>query len=282
MLPQLSRRTAHRLCTDPPALFVLQIVVDSLWFMDILITFRTAYYDKATLVSSPGTVARRYLTSWFLLDMIATFPVYAFSEQEAATKLSRVVRLPRLFKVVRILRLVRVLRLQRFSAYVHHIEAIFSSNVALLRLVKFACVTIIMQHWISCGWFLMADLGAFAPETWVFRYVQCQPAHSSRCGRCPSVDRAPRAEVTLPLGPGGSAALSPNGPAPASEAAMQRCWTCSDAPPSSEASLQLSAPQWPSMTPLRCTSTGSTLPLARSLLWALAVRDGCLPLALLR
>lgn len=165
------RRPAHCLRADPPPLVVLQVVADSLWLVDILLTFRTAFYDKARLVASPREVARRYLTSWFLVDVIATFPIYAFSPEDAATKLSRVARLPRLFKVVRMLRLIRVLRLRRLGSYTRNLEMLFSTNVAFLRLVKFGCITLIMQHWISCGWFVMADLGGFAPETWVFRCV---------------------------------------------------------------------------------------------------------------
>ena len=43
--------------------------------MDIALNFRTGYHDRAKiLVLEPRAVVRRYLSTWFLLDLVSTLP----------------------------------------------------------------------------------------------------------------------------------------------------------------------------------------------------------------
>ena len=55
---------------------VVDFVIDIFFIMDILLNFRTAYVDSVTglLVTRADQIAIAYIRSWFLLDVIASFP----------------------------------------------------------------------------------------------------------------------------------------------------------------------------------------------------------------
>ena len=52
------------------------VLVDVLFMVDIALNFRTGYHDRAKiLVLEPRAVVRRYLSTWFPLDLVSSFPV---------------------------------------------------------------------------------------------------------------------------------------------------------------------------------------------------------------
>jgi len=58
------------------ALATADNVVNGFFAIDILLTFFVAYLDRATylLIDNPEQIAWRYITSWFILDVISTIP----------------------------------------------------------------------------------------------------------------------------------------------------------------------------------------------------------------
>lgn len=51
-------------------------IVDGFFAVDIVLTFFVAYLDRTTylLVDEPKLIAKRYLTSWFVFDLVSTIP----------------------------------------------------------------------------------------------------------------------------------------------------------------------------------------------------------------
>ena len=105
--------------------FALDIVVDSLFLLDIILTFFTMYekpdgkYELKRL-----QIAKNYLRGYFLLDFVTTFP-YQLLEKAIAVeasgsgtdnlKMLRIMRIQRLYKLFRIFRLLKLFRLIRLS-----------------------------------------------------------------------------------------------------------------------------------------------------------------------
>lgn len=58
------------------ALAIVDNIVNTLFLVDIIITFFVAYIDKSSclLVDVPSKIATRYLSSWFILDMVSVIP----------------------------------------------------------------------------------------------------------------------------------------------------------------------------------------------------------------
>lgn len=54
---------------------IVDKLVDVMFFMDIIINFRTTYVNKNDeVVSQPKKIAFHYLKSWFIIDLIAAIP----------------------------------------------------------------------------------------------------------------------------------------------------------------------------------------------------------------
>lgn len=58
------------------ALAITDNIVNGFFFIDIILTFFVAYLDKATylLIDNRRQIARKYVFSWFVLDVVSTIP----------------------------------------------------------------------------------------------------------------------------------------------------------------------------------------------------------------
>lgn len=56
----------------------------------------------------------KYLSSWFVPDLIAVIPFDAFIEQSSVNKLARVSRIGKVYKLVRVAKLSKFVRFLRF------------------------------------------------------------------------------------------------------------------------------------------------------------------------
>lgn len=58
---------------------VMDIYISCVFFLEIIATFNKSFYDvNSRLVTDRKVIAREYLTSWFILDVIALFPLTYF------------------------------------------------------------------------------------------------------------------------------------------------------------------------------------------------------------
>lgn len=56
--------------------YVLEMIIDGFFLVDILLNFRTAYFDdERKLIYEPRALFWRYAKGWFLLDLISTVPI---------------------------------------------------------------------------------------------------------------------------------------------------------------------------------------------------------------
>ncbi|KAJ3319969.1 hypothetical protein HDV06_005787 [Boothiomyces sp. JEL0866] len=100
-------------------LFLLNRFVDVIFFLDIFVQLRTPFRDIRTgkLVLDSYIIATRYLSSWFVLDLVSVLPFeymdYIFGIQAtnlSTLKILRFVRLARLLKLLRVFRASRKLK----------------------------------------------------------------------------------------------------------------------------------------------------------------------------
>ncbi|KAM4882483.1 voltage-gated inwardly rectifying potassium channel KCNH3 isoform 5-T5 [Thomomys bottae] len=109
---------------------------------DIVLNFRTTFVSKSgQVIFAPKSICLHYVTTWFLLDVIAALPfdlLHAFKVN--------VYFGAHLLKTVRLLRLLRLLpRLDRYSQY--------SAVVLTLLMAVFA----LLAHWVACVWFYIGQ-----------------------------------------------------------------------------------------------------------------------------
>ena len=101
------------------AWFVVNTVVDCLFFLDIIFIFNEAYIDEDfQLVDQRKEIAAHYLKGWFALDSIAIIPFDIIMMGAGgdggggnnAKGMVRLARVGRMYKLVKLTRLLRVLK----------------------------------------------------------------------------------------------------------------------------------------------------------------------------
>ncbi|KAL1524301.1 hypothetical protein AB1Y20_019204 [Prymnesium parvum] len=108
-------------------------VVDSFFLIDMLLNFRTSYYEGEELVTDGWKVMKTYAEHWFLIDFIATFPWQILG--------------------LRVMKLCKVLRLTRLAKG----GSLRAANSA--RILRLAGGWMLVTHWTACTWFAIGTFG---------------------------------------------------------------------------------------------------------------------------
>lgn len=68
--------------TDSQVMVVFEYIVDIIFSLDILVNFLSATENTSdnTIIYKHKEIAKNYIQSWFVLDLIACFPFQLFSE----------------------------------------------------------------------------------------------------------------------------------------------------------------------------------------------------------
>lgn len=122
-----------------PTLLVVVWVINVIFFLDLMMQFATAYHEDQPnhrYVKEFRKIAYRYITTWFIVDLVSTLP-YQLAPGYEWTPL---------------LRLLRLLRLHRAPSIVRQHHHNIGISFALLSLAKFLVVLFFTCHWIACMW----------------------------------------------------------------------------------------------------------------------------------
>lgn len=131
--------------------------VDCFFGLDIILNFFTGYQQSAStggaVIMTPTKIAKNYVSSWFFVDFVSTFPFdLVFSQVYAqATNLIKLLKLSRLLRLLRIFRMVRIINRLEFALLI---------RAAAGTLGKYMMVVIIFSHWFACLFFMVGP-GAF-------------------------------------------------------------------------------------------------------------------------
>ena len=117
--------------------------IDFLFISDIVLNFRTAYYnDDFEMILDKKLIRERYLKSWFPLDLFASFPFeiimqIAGADSGGSASALGVLKLPRLARLSRILKKLDKLKGANYVRVVHTLTSF-----------------LLLAHWIACIWYL--------------------------------------------------------------------------------------------------------------------------------
>ena len=122
--------------TNPTLIF--NWITTALFLIDIVLNFCAPYHLPANrggrLVRSHRLIAKRYLKSWLLFDLLAALPLGELNE---------------LLSALRLLRLARIFRLSRALKRLEFKVALSSSNKTG---VFYVIVVLLTLHWLACLW----------------------------------------------------------------------------------------------------------------------------------
>eukprot|EP00240_Pyramimonas_obovata_P003281 CAMPEP_0118929934 /NCGR_PEP_ID=MMETSP1169-20130426/6789_1 /TAXON_ID=36882 /ORGANISM="Pyramimonas obovata, Strain CCMP722" /LENGTH=685 /DNA_ID=CAMNT_0006872211 /DNA_START=148 /DNA_END=2201 /DNA_ORIENTATION=+ len=142
------------------------VAVDLYFFVDIILNFFSGIkvYEAFTIryIEDLPSIARRYICTWFLLDLLAAVPVdYVLKAQDgtlgcslnwngcntpAQTRGSAL----KLLKALRMFRLLKLIKLARFVKLVQHYEQELRCWGTFTTLAKICLSIFMLSHWCAC------------------------------------------------------------------------------------------------------------------------------------
>ncbi|KAF0718990.1 Aste57867_1353 [Aphanomyces stellatus] len=168
-------------------------LIDICFALDILRNFLVGYHDdRDELVVNHKEIAKKYLTTWFLLDFISTFPVETISSyvDPQASKTNSYASI-QLFRILRVARIVKLARLAKLKIFFAKAEETFGLNSGMMRLLRLTLLVLFISHLIACFFHLLGqpndppsrDPTINPPITWL-----CPPRNPGRCIRSETDD----------------------------------------------------------------------------------------------
>ena len=143
--------------------YTIGMIIDIFFLVDVAINFNLSFTDEFTkeTVEDRRVIVRRYLSSWFLVDLMSSIPVGDGSggKHEALS----------LIKTLRILKLMRVARVFRRNDIALTLG--FDLNPAIIRLSGLLVLFFTSTHVIGCAYWFVAKATAGENEwgagTWL-------------------------------------------------------------------------------------------------------------------
>ena len=157
--------------TPPPpctidSLFLINRSMDVIFYIDMIVTFRLAYFDgrSGRWVREGRAIAKRYVKGFFIIDLISVIPLWplAFSKcrdtlgnsglsnealgSSGTSSATRSVRLLRLLRLTRLVKASRVL----LGLLEDLMTTRFEATYANLKLMKLALALCFFSHWQAC------------------------------------------------------------------------------------------------------------------------------------
>jgi hypothetical protein len=137
---------------------MVSTIVDSLFLIDILLIFNTAYYDEDfRIIEDRKAIASNYMQSWFLIDILAIIPFDVIIGGSGINGVVRIARIGRLYKLIKLTRLLRILKIvKERSKLLKYFKELMKVGVGFERLFFFVLMFLILCHIVSCLWVLVA------------------------------------------------------------------------------------------------------------------------------
>jgi hyperpolarization activated cyclic nucleotide-gated potassium channel 2 len=163
----------------------LNLLVDILFMMDVGKNFFTGYVDEnESIVMSHKLVVINYLTGYFLIDFLSSFPLdplldamasdseqtttsSSASEVTRATKTLKMLKLLRMAKLFRLMRLSRVFRYFKMGLMYMEEKLHVRVSDGFTKLIKLMTGVLLVCHWIGSFNFMIARLADFPEDSWV-------------------------------------------------------------------------------------------------------------------
>jgi hypothetical protein len=144
-------------------MFFLNRFIDICFFLDMCKNFVTAYFDSEEQywVGDTRRIAKRYLKSWFTVDLVSILPFDSVGMALQSTEMQeaqgiRLVRVLRLLKLMRLLRSLRILSRWQDQLGLTYVFRTF---------FKFVVLLLTMTHWMACMMRLIPDLFEYTDST---------------------------------------------------------------------------------------------------------------------
>ena len=160
------------------ALFVVDMIIDFSFLMDVFFNFFTGYYDKEGAVHLRNRdIALHYCKTWFVLDLIASFPSgiidIVLGEDHRYSQYDNIVKLVKLRNIGRLLKVTRAVKFFKYSQkenLLTLVQNFFKVTYTVRRALTTILTIIICIHIFGCFFYYTCVYDDFSPNCWIVRY----------------------------------------------------------------------------------------------------------------
>ena len=150
-----------------------EILIDVFLALDIVLTFFSAYTDdEENLVKNHKKIIKKYLKSWFIIDIISVLPLNNLFKNGKYSGLTKISKLPKLYRLIKLTKLLRMTKMSS-KGNLNRVTKFFMEklkiNANVERLFFFVLTFLLMNHLCACFWYFMAKIEDFSPDSWVVR-----------------------------------------------------------------------------------------------------------------
>nr|XP_010930758.2 LOW QUALITY PROTEIN: potassium channel AKT2-like [Elaeis guineensis] len=142
-------------------LFIADNIIHAFFAVDIILTFFVAYIEPRTqlLVQDSKKIAIRYLSTWFIMDVVSTIPYEALGyfitgRVKAGVSYS-------------LLGMLRLWRLSKIKQFFTRLEKDIRFSYFWIRCCRLLSVTLFLMHCAGCLYYLLADRYPNQGKTWI-------------------------------------------------------------------------------------------------------------------
>jgi hypothetical protein len=166
---------------DIQLLIAFEAVMDVIFIIDVIFQFFIPFYnDKEVYVKNLSLIARRYIRSWFLIDIAASIPgtmiilIINGLERYNSNKLgtmNKVARITKYYKIIKFSKLIKILKVSNNPKDNPYNKiagiAVENSSSGIKRLFSFMINFIMISHMITCIWIF---IGKELNPSWITEF----------------------------------------------------------------------------------------------------------------
>lgn len=145
---------------------VFDVFIDLCFAIDIGVQFNASFFVKDRLISDRTQIAIKYITGWFWVDFISTFPFDRIVGQGVKPDNVRTFKMIRLFRMSKLLKLLRMFRMPRNLALVLD----WDPDPHVVGLVGMFFRIIFISH-LFCCLFHLVGTNPDTDQTWIDTYM---------------------------------------------------------------------------------------------------------------
>eukprot|EP00281_Chroomonas_sp_CCMP1168_P023902 CAMPEP_0206224718 /NCGR_PEP_ID=MMETSP0047_2-20121206/7173_1 /ASSEMBLY_ACC=CAM_ASM_000192 /TAXON_ID=195065 /ORGANISM="Chroomonas mesostigmatica_cf, Strain CCMP1168" /LENGTH=885 /DNA_ID=CAMNT_0053647689 /DNA_START=105 /DNA_END=2759 /DNA_ORIENTATION=+ len=150
-----------------PTAFYVDLTFDCMFMMDVLVSFRTAFYAGrlgAELITDWKAIALRYAKGFLIIDLASSLPydLILLSSCDFVSRINganRILRSPKLLKIIRLVRKCGCsVRIARLRVFLQKMRDVLHLNPGVVRLCQFIFTVVIIAHYNACVFFYLGEL----------------------------------------------------------------------------------------------------------------------------
>jgi len=158
----------------PPGLYpygsatsILEYIYFVLIAIDMVVSFNVAFYRNGVLLTDRKILAKRYLKSIFIIDLISIIPFTEISLAIAGLNGARSATNPIVAQYFSLLKLLKMLRGYRMLWFFSFLTHNLAAPLLLVTLLRNVYLTFFLANLAACSFYFEARQAGFSVYTWV-------------------------------------------------------------------------------------------------------------------